>query len=143
MFEKNITKIFSIESLTFQNVIWSLSIIGRKEMIKHFRGTILVLVKKNADPRKKTLGLKKKSPLHKLELYWFLYELKSLPGKINNFKSAYIIWNASRAKIMNLKSTYIFEVHICLIIGLKKYSYNLKFDPVKIMEIKSSYIIWS
>ena len=36
---------------------------------------------------KKPLGLKKKWPLHNLELQWFVYELKSLPGKIMFFKS--------------------------------------------------------
>ena len=40
---------------------------------------------------KKPIGLKKKSPLHILELQWFVYELKSLPNKIMNFKCTYII----------------------------------------------------
>ena len=43
---------------------------------------------------KKPVGLEKKSPLHKLELWWFVYELKSLRGKIMNFKSTYIIWSS-------------------------------------------------
>ena len=34
---------------------------------------------------KKPLGLKKKSPLRKLELCWFLYDLKSLLREIMNF----------------------------------------------------------
>ena len=57
---------------------------------------------------KKPLVLKKKSALHKLEFWWFVYELKSLPGKMMNFKSTCRIWSWPPAKIMNLKCTYIF-----------------------------------
>ena len=60
--------------------------IGPKDIINYFHGTGFVLMNNNADPREKTLGLKKKSPLHKLELYWFVYELKSLPSEITNSK---------------------------------------------------------
>ena len=39
-------------------------------------------MKNIVDPRKKPVGLKKKSPLHEVELQWFVYEVYFLPGKI-------------------------------------------------------------
>ena len=42
--------------------------IGHKDIIKYFHGIVFVFMKKNIDPRKKPLGLEKKSPPHILEL---------------------------------------------------------------------------
>ena len=44
-----------------------------------------IQTEKGAIPRKKAPRAKKMSPLHKLELWWFVYELKFLPCKIMNF----------------------------------------------------------